>query len=288
MSRVIDSSYQYYKQFSKDLQPLSKEEESLIGKRAAAGDQAAIDTLILRNIYLAEKKALDFAQQFHIYTLTDDLIQAAVQGLSQAARSYNPDKNSSFSAYASTLIHNEIVDEYAKSQNTGHIPAWFVPIYTKVQSYTYKYAEEHNNQYPSPEVACAELNISRKHYDSAMEMLNLKGMRSLQDEVGQDGASDDAKITLEDTIEDNGSSFEEEVAVKDAVKDALSCLSERNREIISMRFGLNGYEETSATEISKLFGISQARVSTIITACLKNMEKHLTRNEHSRYDMDER
>jgi RNA polymerase sporulation-specific sigma factor len=86
--------------------PLSEEEENIHLKKMLAGDGAARQTLIERNLRLVAhiiKKFDGTGEDF------DDLVSIGTIGLIKAINTYNPEKSTRLATYASRCIENEIL-----------------------------------------------------------------------------------------------------------------------------------------------------------------------------------
>ncbi len=57
--------------------------------------------------------------------------------------------------------------------------------------------------------------------------------------------------------------------------DALSKLSPREREIISLRFGLSGEDELTQKEVASILGISQSYISRLEKRIIKRLKKEI-------------
>lgn len=79
---------------------------SLTPERAAAEDQLVRSHLPLVNYMVAE-----IANRVPRHVCRDDLVSAAMAGLAQAARSYDPDRGISFQRFASARIRGALLDE---------------------------------------------------------------------------------------------------------------------------------------------------------------------------------
>ena len=74
------------------------------------------------------------------------------------------------------------------------------------------------------------------------------------------------EITILDILKTKDPDYLEDIYVKDNIvllKKYLGILSKREREIIDMRYGINGCEEKTQKEIAKEVGISRSYVSRI-------------------------
>ena len=62
--------------------------------------------------------------------------------------------------------------------------------------------------------------------------------------------------------------------LKQRLNDALAQLSERQRQIISMRYGLDGSPAKSLSEVSEAFHVTRERVRQIELKTLDKLRKH--------------
>src|SRR4051812_31601405 len=81
----------------------TRAEEQSLGRRIRAGDAAARDELIRRNIPLVLKLAVEHYRKRHGLDL-DDLIQDGMIGLMRAVEMFDPERGTRFSTYASHWI----------------------------------------------------------------------------------------------------------------------------------------------------------------------------------------
>ena len=92
--------------------PLKKNEEELVMKKLAEGDESARETLITHNLRLVVYIAKKFESKS---ASVEDLISIGTIGLIKAINSYNPEKNIKLATYASRCIENEILMFLRKS-----------------------------------------------------------------------------------------------------------------------------------------------------------------------------
>ena len=82
-------------------------------------------------------------------------------------------------------------------------------------------------------------------------------------------------LTLGEIIPDNKIAYEE-IELKDQKSyliQSISKLSDREKLIMSMRYGLNGYEELTQKEVADILGISQSYISRIEKKVIAHLEK---------------
>ena len=85
----------------------------------------------------------------------------------------------------------------------------------------------------------------------------------LSDVLGTDG--DEVIKPIEDDVE------------KQLLMEAIDRLDERERTIILMRFGLDGYEELTQKEVADLLGISQSYISRLEKRIILRLRRELIR-----------
>ena len=61
------------------------------------------------------------------------------------------------------------------------------------------------------------------------------------------------------------------------LKEAVNCLPDREREIILLRFGLNGYKELTQKEVAVKLGISQSYISRLEKRIMNRLKKDILR-----------
>ena len=70
--------------------------------------------------------------------------------------------------------------------------------------------------------------------------------------------------------------LEDDVDIK-VLRQALGQLPDREREIVSMRFGLEGYKELTQKEVAEKMGISQSYISRLEKRIMLRLKKELIR-----------
>ena len=90
--------------------------------------------------------------------------------------------------------------------------------------------------------------------------------------------SDGNELNLIDVLftpDDETSKSIEEECEKDILWQSLECLNPREKEIMVMRFGLNGKEEKTQKEVADIIGISQSYISRLEKRILKKLRKEI-------------
>lgn len=103
---------------------------------------------------------------------------------------------------------------------------------------------------------------------------------SLSDSIGTD--KDGGEITLMDVIVDNQDSITDKLIHKDRLKilsNNLNVLDEKEKEIINLRYGINGKELTQK-EVARKFNISRSYVSRIEKRALIKLLNQIKKEEN--------
>ena len=100
---------------------------------------------------------------------------------------------------------------------------------------------------------------------------------SLNEAIGQDKEGN--TITFIDVIENDSISIDEQIDLKIKVKKLYEkigkVLKDREKTIIELRFGLNGYEPKTQNEVAKHLGISRSYVYRIETKAIGKLSKEI-------------
>lgn len=99
----------------------------------------------------------------------------------------------------------------------------------------------------------------------------------LEDPIGKD--KDDNIVTLKDILENDERPIDEEIDLKIKIlnlyKQIKDVLKTREKNIIELRFGLNGKKPKTQNEIAKKMGISRSYVSRIESKAINKLAQEL-------------
>ena len=99
---------------------------------------------------------------------------------------------------------------------------------------------------------------------------------SLDEPLSQDDEGNElllSDVLSNDVYEVNERLLEQERQEK--LVDSLTCLKKREKEILELRFGLNGKEELTQKEVADLLGISQSYISRLEKKILKKLKNKM-------------
>ena len=99
----------------------------------------------------------------------------------------------------------------------------------------------------------------------------------LNEPIGKD--KDDNEISLIDVIENNEKNIEDEIDLKLKIKLLYKKMKEvlkpREKNILEMRFGLDGSKPRTQNEIADMMGISRSYVSRIETKAIGKLASQI-------------
>jgi len=254
-STTGDSLNSYIREIAK-FKPLAAEDEKVLGRLIQAGDQDALNRLVEANL----RFVVSYAKRYRGMGLAFlDLIHEGNLGLIEAAKRFDPERGVKFISYAVWWVRQAIFHSLSEHSRVFRLPQKLSGQVSRVGHARDRLAAELERPPTVAEVA-KEADLSEAE---VQELLKVAGDDvSLSTAVGEDG-----NLELGDTLEQDTipavelelirSSFEKQIQA------IVAELDEKERDVIRMRFGLDGEEPRTLQEIGETLGLSRERIRQI-------------------------
>ncbi|HEY7536526.1 MAG TPA: sigma-70 family RNA polymerase sigma factor [Gaiellaceae bacterium] len=242
---------------------LTAAEEVELAKRIERGDMAAKERMITSNLRLV----VSIARRYQTQGITlNDLIQEGVIGLIRATEKFDWRKGFKFSTYATWWIRQAVQRGVANKARTIRIPVHVVEREQKVARSERELMAQ-LGQAPSEEEIAVRAKLPLSQVREVRQAA--RAVASTDAPIGSDGDTSFGELFAA-----SGPSTEDEVETVfrgDAVRRAVAKLPERQRDVISLRFGLVGEGPTSLEQIGRQLGITRERVRQIEAEALRRL-----------------
>jgi RNA polymerase primary sigma factor len=242
---------------------LTREQEVELAKRIERGDLAAKDQLVNSNLRLVIANARKY--QGHDLPLLD-LIQEGILGLIRAAEKFDWRKGYKFSTYATFWIRQALQRALDNRSRTIRIPVHLGQRERRIARAQRELAARLGREPTDEEVAeAADLTLAEVH--EARDAARV--VTSLDRPVGEEEETSFGSLI---PSEERGP--DEEVAISlrdDALRQALARLPEPEREVVKLRYGINGDNPTPLSETGRRLGLSQDAVRRLERKALSEL-----------------
>ncbi len=251
--------------------PLTREEELELGRRIQQKDEEALQKLIKANL----RFVVSIAKKYTGSGLTlEELINEGAIGLIEAAKKFDPDKGVKFITYAVWWIRQSILYAISTKTRVVKIPSNQIQHLNTLNKIINKKTQQLARK-PTLDELAKESGLGV----DVIEDLQRAARKSISIEPFPD---DENPIELID----NQSMKAEEQAIEDSyaneVELLLECLDEREKEVLTLHYGLKGPQLT-LQQIGNRFGLTRERIRKIEMKALSKLKRVAARRKLQDY-----
>ncbi|MFC7784451.1 RNA polymerase sporulation sigma factor SigG [Rossellomorea sp. GCM10028870] len=239
---------------------LKNDEMRVLFKQMQAGDITAREKLVNGNLRLV----LSVIQRFNNRgEYVDDLFQVGCIGLMKSIDNFDLGQNVRFSTYAVPMIIGEI-RRYLRDNNPIRVSRSLRDIAYKALQVRERLMGETSRE-PTAEEIAKVLDVSHEEIVFALDAI--QDPVSLFEPIYNDGG--DPIFVMDQLSDEKNRDFHwiEEIALQEGMRR----LNDREKLIISKRF----FQGKTQMEVADEIGISQAQVSRLEKAAIKQMNKNI-------------
>ena len=255
------------KLYMRDIQKsklLSAEEEKELAGRIDLGDKAARDKMIESNLRLVVKIAKRYINRGLPFL---DLIEEGNVGLIKAVGKFKLSKECRFSTYATWWIRQSIERALVNQSRTIRLPVHVSDDVNKMFRVTRELVNKWNREPSGKEIAAA-MGVDIAYVRRLMVLL--KKTYSIERPMGENN-----DYFLLDTIEDTSNvsvaELFENLNKYELVSKWLETLADNERNILTLRFGLDDHEPQTLDTIGHIYGVTRERIRQIEVKALEKL-----------------
>lgn len=268
-----DDAHRAWRQKIRQFPLLTAKEEVALAKRKDKGDQEAFHRLMEANLRLVVSIAKKHISGVDSSLTVDDLVQEGNLGLSRAVKKFDYRMGCKFSTYATPWIRQMITRAIAQQSRDIQLP---IQANEKMLGLNKAYAQLQHNLGRPP----TDNELARETGWTPIQVCQIKDMDFIEPVSLDTPIGELDEDTLLDIIADKDSDTPEHTVVRqivgDKVMELVEGLNEREKEVLKLRFGLNGSSPKTLDEIGVIFKLTRERIRQIEKRGLKRLRSRMS------------
>ncbi|MBS1371766.1 MAG: sigma-70 family RNA polymerase sigma factor [Lentisphaeria bacterium] len=245
-------------------------EEEKTGATQQTEDER-VNALIEQNLRLVQKIANDFLGRGLSW---DDLVSEGNRGLITAARKFDPSRGARFSTYSAWWIKQAIRQAIAEQSRTVRVPIGTQINWRRIRKVAKELAEKLKREPTDEEVAeeakLPVATIQRLRSTNQVEVHSLNAPVSGEESEGGE--------FMEFIYDESAPGPDQELINLEDIEQLLALLEtlpERERQVLRLRFGLDGEAVRTLEEVGAIIGCTNERVRQIQNQALHKLQQQI-------------
>ena len=250
---------------------ITAEEEVQLAQRIKQGDQTALEKLTKANL----RFVVSVAKQYQNQGLSlPDLINEGNLGLIKAAKRFDETRGFKFISYAVWWIRQSILQALAEQSRIVRLPLNQVGSLNRI-SKEFSRLEQKYERPPLPDELAESLDIPQEKINAVMKISTRHVSMDTPLAQDEDTKFIDVFMSEDTPTTDSILMFE---SLSREIQRALATLTEKERDVITLYFGLGMNHGLTLEEIAVKFDLTRERVRQIKEKAIRRL-KHTSRSK---------
>ena len=234
-------------------------------------EEERVNALIEQNLRLVQKIANDFLGRGLSW---EDLVSEGNRGLITAAHKFDPSRGARFSTYSAWWIKQAIRQAIAEQARTVRVPIGTQINWRRIRKVAKELTEKLGRE-PTDEEVAAEAKlpvatIQRLRSSNQVEVHSLNAPVS--------GEESESGEFMEFVYDETAPGPDQELINLEDVEQLLALLEtlpEREKQVLRLRFGLDGEPVRTLEEVGAIIGCTNERVRQIQNQALRTLQQQI-------------
>ena len=214
------------------------------------------EDLVMAHLGLVKRVALHLKARIPAFMELDELIQVGMIGLLEASRAFDPVKGIEFENFAHSRVRGAMLDEVRR---LSFLPRSAVAFNKEHNTTVHALAAELGRTPTQAEIA--------EYMGKDLEEFHKERGKAKRFETYSMEVVTEEVMTIADDSSQQPDVIVEEAQFMDAVTDAIAQLPEREQLVMQLYY----VEEFNLKEIGETLGVSESRVSQILSSVVKKL-----------------